>query len=184
MKKKKIVIASVLAAAVAGLALSVAAAYDSSSDPLISLSYLRDVFKKELLEEIDQKLEDFTPSQTEEKTEDDFFFPTENETENDNSSDESSQVSQSYEVIELHMGDALYAVSSCELILRSGTATCTAPDANQGIADLTDGYEIYNGYAFTKNHLCLIPRGDGRGIIATSESVYLMVRGDYTIVEN
>ena len=49
---------------------------------------------------------------------------------------------------------------------------------------MTDASEIYNGYSLTKNHLCLIPRGDGRGVVATSDSVYIMVRGDYTIVEN
>ena len=62
MKKKNIVVGAVLASLVAGLALTAAAAYDSSSDPLITLSYLRDVFKVELMNEVDEKLAGYTPS--------------------------------------------------------------------------------------------------------------------------
>ena len=178
MKNKKVIVTTVSLAIVAALAITVAAAYDSSEDPLISLSYLRDIFKKELLNEVDEKLENF-------KSDFDYNGNTEN---NDNDGDSEANVpaaapSQTYEVVELSEGDSLYAVSACEIILRSGMASCVAPDANQGIADLTDASEIYNGYALTKNHLCLIPRGDGRGVTALSETVYIMVRGDYTIVE-
>lgn len=179
MKKKKIILTAVALAIVSALAITVAAAYDSSEDPLISLSYLRDIFKKEILEEVDDKLEEF-------KSNVEYSGNTENN--GSSGAGESPAVpadtaSQSYEVVELSEGDALYAVTACEIILRSGKASCVAPDANQGIADLTDASEIYNGYALTKNHLCLIPRGDGRGVTAASETVYIMVRGDYTIVE-
>ena len=68
-------------------------------------------------------------------------------------------------------------------MLRAGSAYCVAPDASQGIADYTAGAEIYNYQYLTKNHMCLIPRGDGRGIVADSESVFVMVKGEYTIVE-
>lgn len=91
--------------------------------------------------------------------------------------------SSSYEVVELGYGDALYAASACDIMLRSGSAYCLAPDASQGISDYTAGVEIYNYQYLTKNHMCLIPRGDGRGIFADSESVFVMVRGEYTIVE-
>ena len=65
----------------------------------------------------------------------------------------------------------------------AGNASCIAPDPSQGIADFT-GLEIYDGQPLTLNHMCLIPRGDGRGIVAQSESVFVMVRGEYTIVKN
>ena len=178
MKKKKIIIIASIAALVAGLAMTVAAAYDSSSDPLITLSYLRDVFKSELMTEIDEKLAEYSQNNVSDNVSDDTSEETEQEVTSN------TAASQSYEVIELTNGDAVYAVSACEIILRSGSAVCTAPDANQGIADMTDASEIYNGYSLSKNHLCLIPRGDGRGVVAASESVYIMVRGDYTIVEN
>ena len=77
----------------------------------------------------------------------------------------------------------MYADGACDIMLRAGKATCIAPDPTQGLADYTDASEIYNGQELTKNHMCLIPRGDGRGIRAASESVFIMIRGEYTIVK-
>lgn len=183
MKKKKLIAIVATLGIVSALGITVAAAYDSSEDPLISLSYLRDIFKKEVLEEVDNKIETLKEElegvdiETNNEIDDDDFFES---TDNENTA---SPTSSEYEVIELTDGDALYAISACEIILRAGKTICIAPDANQGIADLTDASEIYNGNELTKNHLCLIPRGDGRGILAASESVFIMIRGDYTVVE-
>lgn len=166
-------IASALAV-VCALGISVfAATYDSSQDPLISLSYLTNIFKPEIEKEYKEKVAglESTVTSLESKI-----------------SALEQQVSQQpatsalFEVIELTTGDALYAVSACEIMLRAGEAYCIAPDATQGLADLT-GPEIYNGQSLVKNHTVLIPRGDGRGIMANSQSVFLMVRGEYRIVE-
>lgn len=197
MKKCKIlkILASVLAVA-AALGITAAAAYDSSEDPLITWSYLRDIFQPEILDAIDKRFEEYEIYLDGRETELDEA-ETDVETEQETSEETSPSiddfpeketpapsVSMTYEVIELKNGDALYAVSACDIMLRSGAATCIAPDEKQGIADYTSGEEIYNGMPFTKNHMCLIPRGDGRGIQAASESVFIMVRGDYTIVYN
>ena len=200
MKNKKFIITvSVFLAVSLTLGLTAAAAYDSSEDPIISLSYLQNIFKAQIIEEIDERISELedriadgyedrdTESDTEEtedtetetgtETEEIYTPPGEETTPQDQTS------SSSYEVIKLSKGDALYAVSACDIMLRSGSALCIAPDANQGIADYTSAEEILGGMPFTKNHMCLIPRGDGRGLLATSESVYIMIRGDYTIVE-
>lgn len=175
--------ASVLAAA-AALSITVAAAYDSSEDPLITWSYLRDIFKPEILEAIDERFEEYDvlleerEEETEEQEEEtEEYYPEETTT-------PPTAPAVTYEVVELTVGDALYAVSACDIMLRAGSVTCIAPDENQGISDYTAGEEIYNGMPLTKNHMCLIPRGDGRGILAASESVFIMVRGDYTIVSD
>lgn len=178
MNKSKVlkILASILAVA-AALGITVAAAYDSSEDPLITWSYLRDIFKPEILDAVDERFEEYEVIL--EQNRDD-------NSQNDDFSQETTPqapVSATYEVIELKNGDAIYAVSACDIMLRSGTAVCIAPDEKQGIADYTSGEEIYNGMGLTKNHMCLIPRGDGRGVLAASESVYIMVRGDYTIVQ-
>ena len=89
-----------------------------------------------------------------------------------------------YEVIEMKYGDCLFAAGAVDIMLRAGSAVCIAPDAGQGISDDTACAEIYNGEALTKNHMCLIPRGDGRGIMATAQSLYIMVRGDYSLVKS
>lgn len=177
MKKSKILkfTAACLAAA-AALGITVAAAYDSSEDPLITWSFLNDIFKPEILDAIDDRFAEYDIVLEENKDKED---PSD-----DYAEETVSAASMAYEVIELKYGDAIYAVSACDIMLRSGSATCIAPDEKQGIADYTSGEEIYNGMPLTKNHMCLIPRGDGRGVYAASESVFIMVRGDYTIVQN
>lgn len=152
MKNKKTIMIIAACALVIALGLSVMA-YDSSDDPLISLSYLTDIFKPQILREVENKVG-------------------------------SADVPSGYEVIELKQGDALFASDACDIMLRSGSASCIAPDAKQGIADYTDATEIMNGKPLVKNHMCLIPRGDGRGVMATSASVFIMVRGKYTVVKH
>lgn len=183
MKKQVKIIVSVLAIIV-GLTITVFAAYDSSEDPLISFSYLNDIFKKEIIDEIDERFDELR-SGIDEYLENlelpEASVPNYPDEPDDTSNDAASAA---WDIVEITNGQAIYAVSSCEIILRSGTAVCVAPDAKQGLSDLTAGAEIYNGESLTKNHLCMIPRGDGRGLKATHESVFVMIRGEYTIVEN
>ncbi len=178
MKKQVKIIVSVLAVIFA-LTITVLAAYDSSEDPLISFSYLNDIFKKEILGEVDARFDELQ-SALDEYLDNlqlpEVSVPTDPD-------DPVETASSAWDIIELKNGEAVYAVSSCEIILRSGTAVCIAPDAKQGIADLT-GFEIFNGESIPRDRLCMIPRGDGRGIKATHESVFVMIRGEYTIVEN
>ena len=162
MKKKKLILILAACAVIVALGITVMA-YDSSADPIISLSYLTDVFKPQIMREVDAKVEEAGASQS-----------------GTASSEESSQ----YEIVELTLGDELFAKDACDIMLRSGKASCVAPDPKQGIADYTDATEILNGQPLTKNHMCLIPRGDGRGVVAESESVFIMVRGAYIVVKH
>ena len=182
MKSKTLKITAIVLASLAAFGVTAAAAYDSSEDPLVSLSYLTKIFKTELLEELnetidaelDRRIENLDLSQYPSRQ-----LPQEEKEEPAPSVSSSS----TYEVVELSWGDALYAAGACDIMLRSGSAYCVAPDASQGIADYTSDAEIYNYQYLTKNHMCLIPRGDGRGIIADAPVVFIMVRGEYTIVE-
>ena len=161
MNKKKIIMIAAAAVLLMALAITVIA-YDSSEDPLVSFSYLTTVFKPQIMSEVDTKINAKVGSAS--------------------SSQPAASSSSSYEVVELKQGDALYAKDACDIMLRSGSVICVAPDEKQGIADYTDATEILNGKPLIKNHMCLIPRGDGRGVFATSASVYIMVRGNYSIV--
>ncbi|MBQ8187752.1 MAG: hypothetical protein IJX93_11000 [Clostridia bacterium] len=177
MKNKKLIAGFAAAlAVVSALGIAVGAAYDSSENPLITLTYLTNIFKVELLDEVDERLEALEARLDDSRGEDIWYPETEAEV-------VTPTVVEHYDVVELHYGDALYAVSACDIMLRAGQATCIAPDPTQGISNYTVGAEIYNGEYLTKNHMCLIPRGDGRGVLAQTESVFFMVKGDYTIVE-
>ena len=173
-----------------------AASYDSSEDHIISLSYLTEVFRPSIEHDYEEKiaaLEEkidaltkggYTPPEMEPETEPETQPAPETEPETQPLPEVQPADSITYEVIQMKYGDCLFAAGPIDILLRAGSAICIAPDATQGISDYTEGIEIYNGESLTKNHMCLIPRGDGRGIMATAESVYIMVRGEYSLVES
>ena len=89
----------------------------------------------------------------------------------------------SYETLELDIGDTLLAKSALEIIVRPGSiVTAVSPFKQQGIADITNGNELYDGDEFAINAYCIIPRGnDGRGVRVFSEKAYILIRGEYEI---
>lgn len=84
----------------------------------------------------------------------------------------------SYQVIKVDPGIRILASDTGEVILRSGSARVIGNEYDEGISDLTAGYELKNGDIVPKDHLLLIPRGDGRGII-TETVCYIIYKGLY-----
>ncbi len=194
MKKfTKVQILAVVLALTAAMTVTVlASSYDSAEDPIISLSYLTEIFRPSILAEYEEKIAgleekiDTLSAQLAERpaTVPDTKPAEPTEPETTPPVAEPVTVPETYEVVELKYGDCLFAAGPIDIMLRAGKAVCIAPDPTQGISDYTDGAEIYDGQNLTKNHMCLIPRGDGRGIMATAESVFIMVKGDYTLVQS
>jgi len=159
MNKKKItiILSILLGTLLTVFAMFTASAY-TDGDPLITLSYLQEIFaptlKQQIIDEVNK-----TPA------------------------DDKTETSKSYELIELTQGNTVLADSICEFIVRPGSkVTAVSPFPSQGIADITKGIEVMNGEAISINSYCLIPRGkDGRGIKVVGEKAYIMIRGDYTI---
>ena len=168
--KLTVIIAAVLAVALSLTVLVAAATYDSTDDPLISLSYLTK-YVDEALRPIREAIADLGGD-----------VGNNNE---DNNNDAPAAVSSTFEAIFVEYGKEIQCTAATELILRSGTAKIVSPFDNQGLSDLTDGKDLKNGAAVPKNHNLLIPRGnDGRGIVITSsDGAYVMVGGAYVIVE-
>lgn len=98
-----------------------------------------------------------------------------------------------YDTVFVPYGATIYAKDVDDvviLILRTGSAVAVSPYTQtgtlQGLNDTTNGTDICNGEAIPLYHSIMIPRGgdDGRGVTVTSlDGAYLMVGGDYTIVE-
>lgn len=144
--------------------------FDLTNDPLISLSYLNEVFWPRVQEAIEEAggFVDYEDEETEET---------------DTPEELPEEENFAYEVLNLAKGDILLAETPIEMILRSGSANAYLSGGQSGIADLTAGADLAEGTPITPNHLLLVPRGgDGRGLIVTSDSVYVMVRGGYTVV--
>ena len=168
MKKRIVLIISVALAALIALSVIATAAYDSTSDPIISLSYLTK-YVEEALKPINDKIDALTGGESGEGGDDETTTPA---------------TADAFTVIELKSGQELQCTAATELILRSGSAVIVSPFDNQGLCDMTAGVDLQAGTAVPKNHCLLIPRGnDGRGIkITGSGTAYVMVGGAYKIV--
>ena len=153
IKKHLTAIAAVLSVSLTAAAFGFTLADNySGSDPLISKSYLDNVFLGQVTSYVDEKIAQVPAAQS------------------------------NYEVITLQNGQTLCATGSLEFILRPGaTATVVSPIPENGIAELSSSTELYHGMSVPINAYCLVPRGDGRGILCTSETAYVMVRGAYEI---
>lgn len=88
--------------------------------------------------------------------------------------------SSALEVVNLKAGEKLIAGAGAEIILRGGKVTAIASDLG-GLSDVTKAMDIAHGVDVVPNHLLIVPRNDGRGVLATTDAI-LMVRGEYKVV--
>ncbi len=135
--KFKIILVSTLVTICVIATYIVNAEIGGDGDPVISLSYLEQIFKPELTEQM------------------------------------------SFKVVSLSKGQTLDCKAGAELILRMGTADIVAT-AKGGLADVTAGTDLSNGMHMPSNHHLIVPVGDGRGVMATSDCL-VMVKGEYEI---
>ena len=169
MNKKKF---AVLLGIVAGTILTFTAVVSTSAytdtDPLVTLSYLEQIFKPSVKQEIIEEVS---------------IEASANAGIGVNIDASANPASPSYTLVELVMGQTITADSICEFIVRPGSrVVAVSPFEGQGIADITNGIEVLNGEQIKVNAYCLIPRGgDGRGLTVIGEKAYIMIRGDYTI---
>lgn len=85
-----------------------------------------------------------------------------------------------YEVLgPISAGKQIIAGESTEIVLRGGEATAIA-STNGGVADLISGVDLRTGEKVPLNHLLLVSRNDGRGVLVTKEA-WIMIRGTYSI---
>ncbi|MCL1808986.1 MAG: hypothetical protein FWG42_04350 [Clostridiales bacterium] len=85
----------------------------------------------------------------------------------------------SFAPVLLGEGQKLLGSEGAEIILRSGEAFAIDNGEN-GVSDLTSGKDLMSGDQVALNHLLLVPRADGRGIMALTEA-WVMVKGIYDI---
>lgn len=175
--------------------------FDSSTDPLVSLSYINEIVIPDLSAQI-QEAKNLAQNFAEKADKSALEAANvriqnlEKELEVIKETVDSFQTtlnkSTSYEVLRLTYGQKLMSKEySLEIILRTGEVEVISPFTNenggeyvQGIADLTLGEDIKDGTSIAKNHLIVVPKGgDGRGIIVTGQEAYILVRGAYEIVE-
>ena len=175
---------TLLLASLTLLSISVAAAgtAGSSSDPLVTLSYLNEKFLPELMTRVDEKLAARTDTASKElraqvdadikRLEEKYGSQTSNE-------GTSTGTADSFAVVTMTNGQVLYGAIGCEVMLRVGTASVVSP-SSPGLIDSTGGTTLDNGAGLTKNHLYMMTISD-RGVKATAATTKLLVRGTYEV---
>lgn len=175
--KRRFSLATFLVVLVLTGLIAVTAAQGGSDDPLVTLSYLTDIFKPQLLSDVKATLAD---------SEKEVIAQIDAEMDK-LEQDASKAIAQgnttnlstaAFEVVTVGAGKTMTVDSGCEVLLRSGTGTVSA-SSSVGFIDSTDGTFLENGQAFTANHLYLTTT-DGRGFVCSAEAT-LLVRGGYQI---
>jgi len=161
-------------ALVSGAGALAASTSGSQSDPLVTLSYLTDVFKPQILSEIakteqelsakfDTQIAAFEAGLKADQTGDLPDIPESIET---------------FSVVTLSKGQSLTCSVGTEIMLRIGTATGfgTAP----ALVDYTSGSTLSSGSSLVTNHMYLVTI-EGNGVTSTADLVRVLVRGIYTL---
>ena len=165
---KKILILVLVIAII--LAMPINAAPGDNSDPIVVLSYLNqrinELISKYNLDKISEH--EKTIAELKEKIK--------------SGNTGGSTGGSALEVVNLKVGEKLIAGAGTEIILRGGKATAIASSLG-GLSDVTKAVDIAHGADIAPNHLLIVPRNDGRGVLATTEAI-LMVRGEYKVVSN
>ena len=140
--------------------ISAAAEAGSSSDPLVTLSYLNETFMDSIMDRVDEKI-------------------AARNAQLGVSTGSGDSTASTFTVVTLSSGQVLTGDIGCEVMLRVGTATCVAP-STPGLIDESAATTLSNGAALVQNHLYMMTV-EGRGVRAASDTTKLLVRGNYTI---
>ena len=146
------------------MTVTVASGVGTDNDPLVTLSYLKETFTKDILKQVDEKIA-ARNSQIAKQV--------------GSQVDTGAQSASEFTVVTLSNGQTLVGDIGCEVLLRVGTAVCVSPSA-PGLIDESSASVLNNSGALVQNHLYMMTI-EGRGVKATAATTKLMVRGSYTI---
>ncbi len=177
MKEKMKLMAAVLAVTVViTFGVVALAAAGDSSDPLVTLSYLNDVFTPTVTTKIDEALAK-NEMQLREKL--NSVIDQWDQRLQSQQGAQGGMDNAVFKVITLSKGQTLTGSAGCELMLRVGSATfLTADDAV--LIDCTDGSMLFGGSDLVQNHLYMVAAETGT-VSAKADIVKLMVCGSYTV---
>ncbi|MBR5478889.1 MAG: hypothetical protein IKU84_01805 [Clostridia bacterium] len=182
MKMKTVLVAVMVIAAAIGI-FAIAVDYGTQSDPLVSLSYITDVFTPDLLSQA-KKVSDNTAKTTNANISNyearvdkkvNEFIDRNTATVTSSMIDQiASQVAQPdikqsapFNTIDIVKGKSLVLAKGCEVLVRSGTVSCKSGN----LVDATTGGAVASGGSVANNHLYI-----------TADSVTLSVKSNSTVL--
>ena len=144
----------------------------SENDPLVTLSYINDIFTAEVQKYYREELQAQTDSlRTSLETR---IEALEEACEAAGGAD----AGLTFQEVTLSSGSELICAAGTELLLRSGSAYVTARET-PGLLDTSGGADLNRGTYLEKNHMYLVA-SDGNGICADG-SITVLIRGDFEI---
>ena len=146
------------------MTVTVASGVGTDNDPLVTLSYLKETFTKDILKQVDEKIAARNNQLAQQVG---------------GQVGTGAQTASEFTVVTLSNGQVLTGDIGCEVLLRVGTAICVSPSA-PGLIDESNAAVLNNSGALAQNHLYMMTI-EGRGVKATAATTKLMVRGSYTI---
>ena len=175
--KRKIAIGIVFLAAVtfiSSVSIMSFATLGTQDDPLVTLSYLTDIFKTQVVNEIKSTEQTMTQKFNSQIS----ALESQLQAGQGGATATTPSSSSVFSVVTLSNGQSLTCSVGVEIMLRIGTAngTGTAP----ALVNYTDGTTLSSGSALKTNNMYLVTI-EGNGIKATAETVRVLVRGNYKI---
>jgi len=174
MRQKFAVGLVVLAAValVAGASMLALASPGTPSDPVITLGYLTDVFRPQVMAEVRVIEQAATQAFNTRISQIVAQIGT------GQGGTASAPEPAGFRVVTLSRGQTLVCEVGVELMLRIGTATVTG--ATPGLINYTTGAALAAGSSLTTNHMYLVTI-ENNGLRATADTVRVLVRGTYRI---
>ncbi len=174
MKKTGRIVLISLAAAlllgIAALAVDAATSVGTEDDPLVTLSYINDVFLPHVTDLFRGELEEKEAGLRDQLEERVAAL--------EQAEREAVTGGNGFIAVDLEAGQTLTCRQGAELLLRSGSAALQASDGS-GLVDTVTSGSLNGGEALTVNHLYLVTSGE-QGIRA-GEAARVLVRGEYTV---
>ena len=176
MKNKIIAGILVLAAItlVSGASIIAYASPGTQADPFVTLSYLTEIFKPQIMADVSKTEQELTQSFNERIA----ALEAQLEAQQSSSAPAASSAADRFSVVTLRRGQSMTCSVGTEIMLRIGTATGSG--SAPALVDYTSGDTISSGTALTTNHMYLITI-EGNGIRATADTVRVLVRGVYKV---
>ena len=175
--KPKIAAGILVLAAIALISGATIMAYASpgtQADPFVTLSYLTDVFRPQIMADVTKTGQELTQNFDARIAALEALL----EADRNSSAAPAPGASDRFSVVTLSRGQSMTCSVGAEIMLRIGTATGSG--SAPALVDYTSGDTLSSGTALTTNHMYLITI-EGNGIRATADLVRVLVRGSYKL---
>jgi len=175
--KQKIIIGIVVLAAVvlvSGVSILAFASPGTQTDPFITLSFLNDIFRPQIMSEVRAAEQEMTQRFNARIAQ----LEAQLSGSTGGSGGAASGPADRFHVVTLNRGQTLSCSVGAEIMLRVGSATGVG--SAPALVNYTTGETLSSGSALVANNMYLVTI-DGNGVRAASDTVRVLVRGNYSV---